>query len=255
MSGDLFRARLTGRSAVDPNDTVHPTVSGKTGLVEFYVLDTGVGAPSEVPEKGAARVILPNNVPCPLFAARYHFFDDFTFNPLVGAELALPDQPRVVVRRDVTGTAAGQETCCYQIVTHVLLAGQLQGKCDSAGVLIAPVEPVAPGEYGLVTCRDHYGNSQTNVVAMLVDNLGAVELAPETMVWLPSRIDITPPGEPIAGVAPDGSPHAWTMVPMGAEVPDHSHLRTGAGRHGGGPAFATFAPATVSEANALGYGL
>ncbi len=237
MSEDqtLFRARLTGTIIEDPSDTA--PVGERGALVEYARSDTWPGIGPGV-ELGMARVMLPNAVPCPWYAAALHFWSIATITPPV----LTPDlQPRVIVRRDLM--SVGPASVCQSIViTLPIIAAVITKWAD-------PSKTVLQGEYIGLGFSDPAGNVDGPRLGYLPVTLGTPpQVSAETLVACFMRVPVSVVPSPPATFT-----HVWVCQGVGLE--DHSHLRSGPGRFGGGVAFAAFSPFTTAEAISLGYTL
>ncbi len=229
----LFRGRLTGLISEDASDTA--PAGEKGALVEFVREDTtGAGE-----EKGMARVLLPNNVPCPVYAAKLHLFHTLgVITPPLDLEL----QPPVIIRRDLTSLTPA--TVCQSTVIHPSYTALMTVKFGTA------TEEVIQGENAALTFFDHLGNTAITKLAYLPVEADAPPIVGKgTLVCVFQRVPIESP----MPAAPGSRTHSWIMAGVG--MGDHRHLRAGPGVNGGGPAFAAFAPSTVAEATGLGYTL
>lgn len=112
--GGMFRARLNGLIIEDTTDTTSPA-GARQAIVTAVREDTGTGTSAQVLVKALAW--LPNNVPCPAYAANLHYFD------LVAGPASVPVaravQPRVTIRRDATADAG--TTSCYSVILNPTL--------------------------------------------------------------------------------------------------------------------------------------
>lgn len=233
MADDLFRARLTGANLDDPADLVAPAqpVNERAALVEYIKADSGLGVGS-VEAKGRAKVVLSSGRRCPTFAARYMLFGNVAYNPpTTGALLALAQQPRVTIRREVTSSTGAGETCCNLLIIDPVVPAILTGRVGASGAIETPSLPATPGSFGRVAVEDHLGNRVTDILAYFPawNELTKIEAgSPVQLVNRVLRSDV--PGR-------SGEVEVWVMNPLG----------------GTGPGFAIYAPSTAAEAQALGW--
>lgn len=234
----LFRARLTGVIIDDPADTGGP-VDEKRALVEYIREDTAVHG-SFVEEKGQANVLLPNGVYCPRYAAKLHFFATLD---TITTPLALADQPRVIVRRDVSDV--GTPTVCQAIViSPAFVAFALYKFGDSS------TAEIMQGEFAEIEFDDDDGFFSAGHPGFFM----ASGRAPSVMT-MPCPVLVTARNT-FSTPAPNGDTVGWIIQPMATgDLILHTHLKADNGKNGGGPAFATFAPISIFEANLLGYDL
>lgn len=237
MSSDqtLFRARLTGTIIDDPADTAP---AGEKGALVTYAREDTWPSVGDGVELGVAAVRLPNGVRCPTYAAKLAFWGTVGTPPTL-----TPDQqPRVMVRRDLM--SVGPTSVCQAVViTLPILASVKEHWGDT-------VKEVLQGQYAELTFADPLGNIVEPRLGYLPTVVGTPDrVSAGSLVACFLRMDVTLLPDP----APATYTHAWILQGIGIE--DHQHLRAGPGQHGGGPAFAAYAPFTVGEANALGYSL
>ncbi len=216
MADDLFRAWLTGASVEDPTDTARPA-GHKTALFEWQREDSGAGVGATA-TKGACKILLPNGVPCPLYAARLHLFGtlaalpaaDPAAMPPVPAPYTIANAPRVLVRRDVTSSSA-TETCCYHTVISPTFVVRANKKWASS-----PDAEIAPGEYAELTFFDPGGNTATLKVGFLPEYTPALgtgqKLRKDSLVvvtLMTDRTELNPSSVPNPAI-PVGT-HVWSI--------------------------------------------
>ncbi len=233
----LFRGRLTGVIAVDAGDTT-PSPEKKC-TVEYIREDTStVGSNTE--EKGLAYVYLPNYVACPLYAAKLHLFGTLG---TITTPLANAVQPRVIIRRDITvpSGSAHASTACQAVIISPAFTVLVESLWATPGTT-----EILQDQYASLTFADASATptTQTGCLGYYPAVSGTpASISKGTMVNAFLRC-VTPS-------VPATYTYAWVL--QGTGITDHRHLRTGAGVNGGGPAFPSFAPATVLEATGLGY--
>jgi hypothetical protein len=234
MSSDqtLFRGRLTGTIIEDTSDA---SPAGEKGALVTYAREDTWPAIGDGVELGVARVMLPNAIPCPIYAAKLAFWHTVGTVPVLTPDV----QPRVIVRRDLVST--GPATTCQSIVISLpILAAVVERWPDT-------VKEVLQGEFAKLLFSDVAGNTVSPQLGYLPVVVGTPALvSAETMVACFTRV----PASAVVGI-PSGYLYTWVI--QGAGIQDHRHLRPGPGVNGGGPAFAAFAPFTTAEATGLGY--
>lgn len=195
----LFRGRLTGVISQDSSDSSSPT-GEKRGLVEYIREDTSLDGTDPAAEKGIAFVQLPNGVPCPFYAAHLHLFGTLiNLTPPLGVTV----QPRVIVRRDISG---GGHACQSIVVspTFVARVDQLHGG--------SPTDPIEADDFIDLTFYDATNSTATAKLGVLAgDGIGALRsVKAGDLVAITART-----GETVNSM-PSGYTYAWMCAPLGS---------------------------------------
>lgn len=195
----LFRGRLTGVITQDSGDTSSPS-GERRGLVEYIREDTSLDGTDPAAEKGIAFVQLPNGVPCPFYAAKLHLFGTLaSLTPPLGVTV----QPRVIVRRDISG---GGHACQSVVISPTFIArvDQLHGG--------SPTDPIAADDFVDLTFFDATNSVATSKLGVLAgDGIGsALTCKAGDLVVVTART-----GETL-NATPAGYSYAWMCAPMGS---------------------------------------
>lgn len=191
MATSLFRGLLTGHFENDPDDT-----SADPGCLATVQVDD-VGGIWKV------RLLLPNDVPCPAYAARLLFYD----TTATGDQSA---KRKVIVRRDyISGII------CLTAIVQPILNGV------SKGTWGALTTPVVRGGYASLSIYDPVAGAVLTKLGVFPNvSAGVTTLSIDTPVILTTRCRVT--GGP--------QPYAWVVSPpanSGFTVPGQISSGTG----------------------------
>jgi hypothetical protein len=178
MGQTLFRGLLTGHFETDSSDTN----TGDPGCLASVQVDDLAGANSVL----KVKLLLPNDVPCPAYAAKLLCYDTTS-----GSDQS--SKRKVIVRRD---TDSGQ-TCLTAVVQPILNG-------VSKGTWGALTTPVARGGYASLDIYAPISGSATGKLGVFPNvSAGVSTLAIDTPVVLTTRCRIS------------GGPqqYAWVVSP------------------------------------------
>lgn len=195
----LFRGRLTGVITQDSGDTSSPT-GEKRGLVEYIREDTSLDGTDPAAEKGIAFVQLPNGVPCPFYAAKLHLFGTLAS---LTTPLGVTVQPRVIVRRDISG---GGHACQSVVISPTFIArvDQLHGG--------SPTDPITSDDFMDLTFFDATNSVATGKLGVLAgDGIGS-----SRTVKAGDLVAITARTGETLNATPTGYSYAWMCAPLGS---------------------------------------
>ncbi len=198
MSTGFMRGRLNGASVEDSDDSSSP--SGERGAI-VTVIQEDSDATGSTPIHVQAKVLLPNGVPCPLYAANMHLFGRLDGPPSI--PLALAAQPHVLLRRDMSVVAG--TTSCWNITVSPTLLARAKQKWTTTDLVTKAGERV---ELDFLDGLDHVAAGKLGYFPNCSGTASVDRIQPLQLVSCSIRT------ASISAAMPGGYTYAWLANPL-----------------------------------------